>query len=692
MSGSQDFKGSLSSSAKAVRFVSSQTPFDGPVSALFDNFARFDATANDKVLRYEDFSKVLAPLSTNFGPVDCVGLLYLVADQDSKGYLTQKDWIRFNRELVESHALEGSEFRLLFKLFKLFERDLDAGDSSDTLHYDSFVSVLGKLGGDPGAWKFSKKEVSFPEFQSFLQELPRAKLEKSAEFKDGKIKVDAFVKDLASVFDNRLPQTVLDQVSKVSSLYYKNDTLTHDQAFSILDLLTNLPSYNYSVYNHLLADTSKPVTQDEFLKAAKASNPKITAGDVSLFYFWTSFLANKQDPTSIRADDMIAVLTDDMVVPNPFSFYPLFNSAYSFLLGSLAGAFGATMVYPIDLVKTRMQNQVNFSKYSSYWDCFRKVFKHEGARGFYSGLLPQLVGVAPEKAIKLTVNDLVRSIGAKMSPGGDITMAWEVLAGCSAGACQVVFTNPLEITKIRLQVQGETLRHHAMDSAAAKAAGKPELPPLVPKTAFSIVKELGIRGLYKGASACLLRDVPFSAIYFPTYANIKKHLFKLDPKDPTKRDHLESWQLLISGALAGMPAAYLTTPCDVIKTRLQVETRPGERQYKGIRASAARIVREEGFRALFKGGLARIFRSSPQFGFTLASYELLQTWFPFSKVYPDPTARQYTNLTPVNDREKLVQGSITENARKFVDLSLDLNPGLRNFDYYRYLDLKEGRK
>jgi solute carrier family 25 aspartate/glutamate transporter 12/13 len=117
------------------------------------------------------------------------------------------------------------------------------------------------------------------------------------------------------------------------------------------------------------------------------------------------------------------------------------QSAYSFALGSIAGAFGAFMVYPIDLVKTRMQNQRGGANpgqrlYNNSIDCFRKVIRNEGYRGLYSGVLPQLVGVAPEKAIKLTVNDLVRKQFTDKQ--GKIWWGWEVFAGGSAGACQVV--------------------------------------------------------------------------------------------------------------------------------------------------------------------------------------------------------------------------------------------------------------
>jgi solute carrier family 25 aspartate/glutamate transporter 12/13 len=138
-----------------------------------------------------------------------------------------------------------------------------------------------------------------------------------------------------------------------------------------------------------------------------------------------------------------------------------------------------------------------------------------------------------------------------------------------------------------------------------------------------IVRNLGLVGLYKGASACLLRDVPFSAIYFPTYSHLKKDYFG---ESQTKK--LGVLQLLTAGAIAGMPAAYFTTPCDVIKTRLQVEARKGETSYTSLRHCAKTIWREEGFKAFFKGGPARIVRSSPQFGFTLAAYEVLQNLLP----------------------------------------------------------------
>lgn len=356
-----------------------------------------------------------------------------------------------------------------------------------------------------------------------------------------------------------------------------------------------------------------------------------------------------------------------------YYFYPIFDSFSNFFIGSIAGCIGATAVYPVDFIKTRMQVQRSLSQYKNSLDCFLKITSKEGIRGLYSGLGPQLIGVAPEKAIKLTINDFMRNKltdkRGKLHPYG------EILAGATAGACQVLFTNPLEIIKIRLQVRSEYIGENASKSKI---------------TAMNIIRTLGLSGLYKGVTACLMRDVPFSAIYFPTYAHLKKDLFNFDPKDRKKRNKLKTWELLAAGALAGMPAAYLTTPFDVIKTRLQIDPRKGETHYTGIIHAFKTILREESFRSFFKGGAARVLRSSPQFGFTLAAYEL------FKGLLPSPSQdvdNSKGSLSHSSVEDKRIFKHNFENyyykscqvAKTFIDLDNNFS----KFDYSVYLKFSD---
>ncbi len=186
-----------------------------------------------------------------------------------------------------------------------------------------------------------------------------------------------------------------------------------------------------------------------------------------------------------------------------------------------------------------------------------------------------------------------------------------------------MFTNPLEIVKIRLQVAGEV--------ASTKKV-----------SALSVVRELGFFGLYKvqyteylfagdemhfflqGSRACFLRDIPFSAIYFPAYAHLK-------PRFADENGYNSPLTLLICGAIAGMPAASLVTPADVIKTRLQVVAREGQTSYNGVLDATRKIYAEEGFAAFWKGAIARMCRSSPQFGVTLVRRHAKKIFFLKSK-------------------------------------------------------------
>ncbi len=118
----------------------------------------------------------------------------------------------------------------------------------------------------------------------------------------------------------------------------------------------------------------------------------------------------------------------------------------AFVTGLVAGFVGAFAVYPIDVVKTRMQNQTATNPlYSNGFDCCRQLWKQGGIKPFYRGCVPQMIGVGPEKAIKL----LAYTIVTKSNPN---ELSTHIMGGLTAGACQVIVTSPYELIKINLQM------------------------------------------------------------------------------------------------------------------------------------------------------------------------------------------------------------------------------------------------
>lgn len=78
--------------------------------------------------------------------------------------------------------------------------------------------------------------------------------------------------------------------------------------------------------------------------------------------------------------------------------------------GGVAGLVGVACVFPIDLAKTRLQNQHGKGIYKGMTDCLMKTARAEGFLGMYRGAAVNLTLVTPEKAIKLAANDLFRQL------------------------------------------------------------------------------------------------------------------------------------------------------------------------------------------------------------------------------------------------------------------------------------------
>ncbi|XP_053744222.1 probable mitochondrial glutathione transporter SLC25A40 [Synchiropus splendidus] len=310
------------------------------------------------------------------------------------------------------------------------------------------------------------------------------------------------------------------------------------------------------------------------------------------------------------------------------------------MVASCSGALLTSLfVTPLDVVKIRLQAQKNpFPKgkcfvycnglmdhicvcengNSKAWykapgrfngtlDAFLKIIRTEGVKSLWSGLPPTLVMAVPATVIYFTCYDqLCAALRSRM---GDRAQEAPLLAGAIARVGSATVISPLEL--IRTKLQSQRLSYREL-SACIRSAVETE----------------GWRSLWRGLGPTLLRDVPFSAMYWYNYELGKSWLCEwYSTREPTFTI------TFAAGAVSGSVASIVTLPFDVVKTRRQVEL--GELEAKNLpsRVSSStfsvmgRIVAQDGFSGLFAGFLPRLIKVAPACAIMISTYEFGKAFF-----------------------------------------------------------------
>nr|XP_043632747.1 folate transporter 1, chloroplastic-like [Erigeron canadensis] len=162
------------------------------------------------------------------------------------------------------------------------------------------------------------------------------------------------------------------------------------------------------------------------------------------------------------------------------------------------------------------------------------------------------------------------------------------VAGSIAGLATVTFTHPLDVVRTRFQVYD---------------GRNPNLPCYrnTPHALFTIARSEGLRGLYAGFNPAVLGSTISWGLYFYFYNNAKQRYMK-------SRDKTGARIHLASAAEAGGLVCLFTNPIWVVKTRLQLQTPQLQAPpYAGFSDALKTILRDEGWRALYKGLLPGLF-------------------------------------------------------------------------------------
>ncbi|KAL1975916.1 hypothetical protein VTN31DRAFT_4308 [Thermomyces dupontii] len=203
-----------------------------------------------------------------------------------------------------------------------------------------------------------------------------------------------------------------------------------------------------------------------------------------------------------------------------------------------------------------------------------------------------------------------------MSAGGEHlkdegTRTEAVIAGAIAGLVSRFCTAPLDVIKIRLQLQV----HSLTDPTSIQGIQGPVYKGTL-RTARTIIREEGITGLWKGNIPAELLYICYGGVQFAAYRTTTQVLSHLPRRLP-------SWtESFISGAVAGGVATTATYPLDLLRTRFAAQG--NDRIYRSLRGAVLDITQNEGPRGFFRGCSAAVGQIIPYMGLFFATYETLR--------------------------------------------------------------------
>ena len=226
--------------------------------------------------------------------------------------------------------------------------------------------------------------------------------------------------------------------------------------------------------------------------------------------------------------------------------------------------------------------------------------------GYYKGVTSPVIGVSIQNAFLFGIQRFTRTYL-------DQSITGEFLAGTFTGALQTVLSSPVEMTKIRLQMQNVGTR-------STKETRKYKGPVDVLLKMYS---EEGIRGPGRGYLVTLIRDAPGYGFYFASYAWMCQ---ALTPKDTSVND-LSIPRLLLAGGVCGAGSWVVIYPIDIIKTRVQAEGFQPVGRYRNYAHCVRECLEEGGLRTFTRGLNTTVIRSIPVNAVTFCTVSVVERHF-----------------------------------------------------------------
>jgi len=268
-----------------------------------------------------------------------------------------------------------------------------------------------------------------------------------------------------------------------------------------------------------------------------------------------------------------------------------------FLIGGVSAAVSKTIVAPIERVKLLLQVQDASStikpedRYNGIGDCFSRVVKEQGVASLWRGNLANVIRYFPTQALNFAFKDFYKGLTPKYDPKTQFIqfLAANSMAGGMAGATSLTVVYPLDFGRTRL----------AADVGSGKEREFSGLVDCLMKTA----KKDGPQGLYRGFGISVVGIIAYRAAYFGMFDTGKPILFP----DAKNASVFAMWMF---AQFVTVSAGILSYPLDTVRRRLMMDSGRAEKMYAGTLDCFAKIAKDEGPRAFFKGSLSNIIRGT----------------------------------------------------------------------------------
>jgi len=270
------------------------------------------------------------------------------------------------------------------------------------------------------------------------------------------------------------------------------------------------------------------------------------------------------------------------------------------LAGALAGITEHAVMFPVDSIKTRMQVFATSpaAVYTGVGNAFTRISSTEGMRALWRGVSSVILGAGPAHAVHFGTYEAVKEL-AGANEAGNHWVATSV-AGASATVASDALMNPFDVIKQRMQVHKSEFRS-------------------VFTCARVVYRNEGLNAFYVSYPTTLTMTVPFTAVQFTVYEELKRLLNPSGAYSPTTH--------MIAGGLAGGIAAGVTTPLDVAKTLLQTRGSSADAEIRGTKGmmDAFRIIwQRDGLKGFARGLTPRVMTFMPSNALCWLSYEFFK--------------------------------------------------------------------